>query len=459
MRKQKKNKLSFLIPVNILGISFSLFLFMIWWWLGGDTFFSVYVKSILWAWLGVTLIGTLIAVVKLFAVVPVGVMNNQWNTWYLLLLGKLTYAVSWCLYFLAWINQSLWWLVLAVIANGIASSMMFASYRTLYWKTWQEKNRSKVFWVYFSSINMAYVIWALLSALLVYYIDLPYMYLFIVIFSMLSVMQDAKLNKLIKRKTTQTWKKLEKFEDNIEFEIDEDLHNVKKVMGKKWVLPTFLREIVSPKPWKKMFVILKSYGWPMYVALWSVALMSFMNYVGFLFIPIVAIDNNLTLSQIAILFAVMRLPYIINVFIWGVGDKFSKKILITILVFISAIIYILLGCYNSFLAIILLSFLNSLMVALLSPITSALVTWYARKKDTGMMWWLQEFVSRIGEIIWSLWFWTFAVLVGMNNAFILLWIAFIILSWYLFTKKMINRKNKDYEAIKEKLAKIPFFDK
>ncbi|MBR4567601.1 hypothetical protein IKO18_04195 [bacterium] len=69
--------------------------------------------------------------------------------------------------------------------------------------------------------------------MLVYYIDLPYMYLFIVIFSMLSVMQDAKLNKLIKRKTTQTWKKLEKFEDNIEFEIDEDLHNVKKVMGKK----------------------------------------------------------------------------------------------------------------------------------------------------------------------------------------------------------------------------------
>ncbi|MBQ9553429.1 hypothetical protein IJU97_00205 [bacterium] len=43
--------------------------------------------------------------------------------------------------------------------------------------------------------------------------------------------------------------------------------------------------------------------------------MSFMNYVGFLFIPIVAIENNLTLSQIAILFAVMRVPYLINVLI------------------------------------------------------------------------------------------------------------------------------------------------
>jgi hypothetical protein len=54
---------------------------------------------------------------------------------------------------------------------------------------------------------------------------------------------------------------------------------------------------------------------PMYVALCAEALMNFMNYVGFLFIPIVALENNLTLSQIAILFAVMRVPYMINVFL------------------------------------------------------------------------------------------------------------------------------------------------
>jgi hypothetical protein len=52
---------------------------------------------------------------------------------------------------------------------------------------------------------------------------------------------------------------------------------------------------------------------PMYVALCSEALVTFMNYVGFLFIPIVALENNLTLSQIAILFAVMKLPYMISV--------------------------------------------------------------------------------------------------------------------------------------------------
>ena len=459
MRKSSEKKHSMSIPISIKWISLSLFLFMIGWWLGWDTFFSVYVKSILWAGLGVTLIGTFLALVKLLVVIPVGVMNDQWNTWYLLLLWKLTYAVSWCLYFLAGVNHSLTWLILAVTANGIASSMMFTSYRNIYWKKWQAKNRTQVFGVYFSSINTAYVIGALLSAVLVYYIDLPYMYLFIVIFSMLSLIQDSKLQDLIKRHTTKSREKLEKQENSLDAEIDEDLHNVKKVMGKRGVIHEFLKEIFSVKPRKSMFVVLKSYWWPMYVALWSVALMSFMNYVGFLFIPIVAIENNLTLSQIAILFAVMRVPYLINVLIGDIWDKYSKKILITIFILISAVIYILLGCYNGFLAIVLLSFWNSLMVALLSPVTSALVTGYTKPKDNGMMSWLQEFVSRIGEIIGSLWFWGLATVIWMDSAFIILWIALIVLSWYLLSKKLINRKTKDHEAIKEKLAQIPFFNK
>lgn len=455
MKRKETLKDKFSIPVNVRWISASFFLFMIWWWLWWDTFFSIYVKSILWVWLGVTLIWTLLAFVKLLVTIPAGVMNDQWNTRYLLLLWKLIYAVSWCLYFTAWINHSAWWLVLAVIANGIASATMFTSYRNIYWKKGKAQNRSKVFWVYFSSMNLAYVIWAILSAILVSYIDLPYMYLFIVIFSMLSVVQDSKIQDFIKKKFTKSWKKLENRIPDVEYEIDEDLDNVKKLLGKKWVISTYFQEIFSPGPWKSMFVTLKGYWMPMYVALWSEALVAFMNYVGFLFIPIVALENNLTLPQIAILFAVMKLPYIVSVLFWGVGDKYSKKIIITILVLLSAIIYVLLWIYKWFLAIVILSFLISLMVALLSPICSALVTWYAKSKDIWVISWLQEFVSRIGEIIWALWFWLFASLVWMDSAFIILWISLAVLGWYLLAKKIINRKTRDHEALKEKQAHIP----
>ena len=49
-------------------------------------------------------------------------------------------------------------LVLAVVLNGIASSMMFTTYRVLYGKGTQHSNRSRIFGFYFSSINLAYVI-------------------------------------------------------------------------------------------------------------------------------------------------------------------------------------------------------------------------------------------------------------------------------------------------------------
>nr|MBR6099790.1 hypothetical protein [bacterium] len=58
------------------------------------------------------------------------------------------------------------------------------------------------------------------------------MYLFIVIFSMLSVMQDSKIQDFIGKKFSKSWKKLETRMDDVEYEIDEDLDNVKKLLGK-----------------------------------------------------------------------------------------------------------------------------------------------------------------------------------------------------------------------------------
>jgi hypothetical protein len=43
-------------------------------------------------------------------------------------------------------------------------------------------------------------------------------------------------------------------------------------------------------------------------------LTNFLNYASFLFIPIISAENYLSLSQIALVFAAMRFPYIVNVF-------------------------------------------------------------------------------------------------------------------------------------------------
>ena len=443
------------LPINIRWVSISLFLFMMGRWLGWDTFFSVYVKSILGSGFGLMFIGTLLAVIKLFLVIPVGVMNDQWNARYLLLAGKLVYIFSGLFYFLAGMHSSPLLLVLAVVLNGIASSMMFTTYRVLYGKGTQHSNRSRIFGFYFSSINLAYVIWALLSAFLVSYLELPYMYLFIIIFALLSLLQDGKIQDFIKKKFSKSWKKWNFLVNSVDTDVDVDLCNIRKLFGTRGVIVRFSKEAVSFASWKRMFATLKSYGRSMYTALSAQALVSFMNYVGFLFIPIIANDNNLSLSEIAILFAVMRLPYVINVLIGGFWDKYSKKILITILVFIGALLYILLWFYHNFWAIIVLSFWISLVIAMLSPVTSALVIGYARPKDRWLMSGLQEFASRIGEIIGSLVFGMIVAKIGMDDSFIVLGGALAVLSMYLLVKKLMRIKTKDGEAKKEVEAQQP----
>ncbi len=65
------------IPMEIREVSLSLFLFTIGWGLGGDTFFSDYIKKIIGTGIGLTLIGTLLPLVKLLVVMPIGALNDK----------------------------------------------------------------------------------------------------------------------------------------------------------------------------------------------------------------------------------------------------------------------------------------------------------------------------------------------------------------------------------------------
>ncbi|MEI6774083.1 MAG: hypothetical protein WCL18_04725 [bacterium] len=81
---------------------------------------------------------------------------------------------------------------------------------------------------------------------------------------------------------------------------------------------------------------MKNYSTRLYYALGFEFMFNVLNYIGFIFIPIISIKNNLTLSQIALVFAVMRLPYLIDFFTGNIADHTSKrKFLFFVLLFIS----------------------------------------------------------------------------------------------------------------------------
>ena len=458
LKKIKKtlSKTRQIIPMKIRSISRSLALFMLWWWLWTDTYFSIYIQEIVGNAWWVTAIWTVLAFVKLIFVIPIGRMNDRINIKYILLMWKIFYVFCWLLYALAWIYHSWILLIVATVLNWFANSTTFTTYRSYYAKKTTKKDNTQVLWVYFSATYITEVIWSIIAAFLVNYLELPYMYFFVVIFALVSLLQDQKIKTVLSKhynKTRRRFYNRVKKESKYEM-VEEWRESNKPFFGKKWFIHEFFRECMSADSWKEIWVILHKYNWKMYVALWSWMLTNFLNYTSFLFIPIVAAENHLSLSQIALVFAAMKLPYIVNVFAGKFGDKYSKKLLISIILVLMSFLYVALWLYEDFYTILILTFFISTWVAMLNPLTSALVISYTQPKDKWSMTWVQDFVWRLWDMVWSLWFGTLTAVIWLQTWFISVWICTFVLWLYLLIKKLVSFKSKNNEREKVKSNEV-----
>lgn len=457
MLKKLKQILPKIIPLKIRSISLSLALFMMGRWLGTDTYFSIYIKEIVGSAWWVTVIWAVLAFVKLLFTIPIWRMNDRLNVKYILLVWKILYAVCGLLFFLAWILHSRILLLFAAIFNGIANSTTFTTYRSYYSKKSTKVDNAQVSGVYFSAMYITEVIWSLIAAVLVNYLELPYMYFFVVIFALVSLLQDEKIKSVLSKRYNKTRKrfyKRVKKESKSSSNISNSPEYEQKFFWKDWFIRSFVRGCLSTKNRKEIWQLLKKYNWKMYVALWSFMLTNFLNYTSYLFIPIVAAENNLSLSQIALVFAAMKLPYVINVFTWRFWDKYSKKLLISIILVLISFLYVLLWFNEWFYTILILTFFISLWIALLFPLTAALVISYEESKDKWSIAWVEEFVWRAWDIIWSLWFWTLTAIIWLQKWFTIIWICTFWLWMYLMIKKIISFKSKNNEREKVKSKEV-----
>lgn len=190
----------FSIPVSVRIISFSLFLFVFGWGLGADTFFSVYIKYIIDNVFRVSVIGAILALSKLFFTLPIGAIDDHSDMKSVILLSKLFYILDGFLYFAAGLRHAPRLLVIAVLINGFAAASLHTTYQTFVRKHSSKGNRCTIFGLYFSSFNLAFVLGALISSVLVKYVQLPYLFLFIILFSFLSLFSDNHLPDISQKK-------------------------------------------------------------------------------------------------------------------------------------------------------------------------------------------------------------------------------------------------------------------
>lgn len=385
----------FSLPISIRLISVSMFLFILWRGLWGDTFFSIYIKTILDNLFRVSLIAAILPLIRIFLAVNVWNLIDHTNIKSVIFLSKGLYVVTSILFFLAGIQHSVIFLILAILFNALSTATLITSYESMIRKYSQKENRSSSFGLYFSCTNLAYVLWALLASVLVRYVDLPHLFLFIWVFAAWSFISDSKLPNLSKKQ-------------------------IKKFLGKESFLHQFIHTVFSYKSFANGLSVLRKYNHKMFWALGDEFVFNILNYIWFIFIPIVAAAHQLTLSQIAIVFAIMRLPYVINFFTGEIADRYNKSKLIIIVFFFLSFLFAWLATRDGFTNIVIMSFGIAFALSLIRPVISGLISDHALPEDTGKITGVQQFVAWLGSAFGSILFGVLSVLRGMEASFILM---------------------------------------
>jgi MFS family permease len=386
------------IPPMVKRMSLMLFVFVLGRGLGGDTFFSVYIASLTDSALLVSLMGALLAGVKMVFSLASGNLDDKADYAKMVWWAKWIYVICGVMFFLAGIVDSVWLLLIAVMLNGLGSAILFTTY-SYYFRTHStERNRYTVIGLMYTAMTAAYLIGALFAAALINVLPLPFMYLFVSVFALFSLW----------------WRK------RLEIDVSPLSRSLTEHIG---LVRQFMIETFSWRPYRRSLELIQEYGRSLQDRLWCVWLIHGLDYIAFLFVPLLAVSYDLSLSQIALLFALMRIPALTS-YLWGdIEDGMDYRIIYTIGFVGLAACLVLLSIVNGFVPMVIVGMVMTLLLTIVRPVVMGRALGEARIRDAGAMTGLVTVVSRIWEIIWSvifglisaywgmqMWFYFFAVL-------------------------------------------------
>ena len=407
----------FLVPKNVRLISLSVFVFMLGRWVWWDTFYSVFIESIVDNVLWVSIFWAILPLVKLFVAPAVWELNDECGKKRIFIFSKIIYIISSVFYVAAWFLKNPWLLLFAVIFNWIWSSTAFATYFSSIRENCNKNHSELSWWLFFTWYNWAYVLWAVVSAILVWFLDLPFLYIFIAVFSLLSVLVDCRIPFTPIKKWWQFW-------NGFEF------------------LKKFFNKCFSIGPTKKMVIALKDSPRALLNGLWYQMLYCVLDCLNILFIPLVALEHGLWLWQIAIVFAVTRLPYIFNLFVSWRDEWFNKKLFIAVILTFLAWLFALMWFNLSFVMMLVVCFCISFWLSVMRPVIAAMITEHTEKSNIWLISGAELFVSFIWNIMWSIWFWVLSSIFNMNIAFFIVWLSLAVLSGLSFFKRWKEKVKK-----------------
>lgn len=385
-----------------------IFIFTLGRWLGADMYLGIYINTLVPAERIVWVIAAILAGTKLLFSIPAGYINQNINNKYTLIVSKWLYVITGILYFLAGATGQRWIILIAVVCNGIANPLLYTGYYTLIREYSSPEQATKSFALFHTCMQMGYIVWAIIISIWWANIPLQYMFLAIAGTSLLTLMSNTKSLENTNNKRREA----------IEESIMHETHVYEKVAND-----------------------LKEYNETLYMTLIMQMLYGCIDYISMIFIPLIAADHNLSLSQIAIIFALNRAPHIASLLLSNALHKNIKNtfVVTTIIVTILWSLMAMIGFTKDFTIISIGATLIGLGLATIRPILLWFISSITQARHRAEIVWVQEFCTRIGEIVWSSAIAIGTAIGGLGESFFILWSTIIIVSMWLAARSSAFR--------------------
>ncbi len=394
------------IPPTIRLACFNVALFSTGWGFGTDPMYSIFVQEITNNLFLVGGVSALLSFIKMLLTLPVGELDGQVDERKMLTFGKIIYMLAGTSYFFAGYLQSMPILILAIVLNGLGGPFIYTTYQSYIRQHSNEEISCKVFGLYNAYFSVSYCGAALISAFFIEKIQLFWFYIAVVFFALISIPMDWKL---------------------------EESHN-------KPIMKELYNVIVKDSVYIRVLRNLKQYDFHLYFTLLIQFMWGLLDYVSFIFVPILALTHSLTLMEITIVFALMRFPYLLSFFFAEIADKKERMGILGGSLLITACLLATLSQMRGFMSIILISIAVSLCLAIIRPTVAGVLTNLTNPSQRSEITGVQDFLTMSGQVIGAFFFGVFSQMYGIEITFIGLAILVGLLGISTFIVRSYHKK-------------------
>ena len=394
------------LPKGVKLIVFVLFLRAFSWGFV-DPFFSIFVDDFSESYAGVGGLVSILSLTSLLATVPLMRLADKMKDTVIMRDAEVIYIFSILFYLLSAFTGKLPFLVLAFILNGIGLPFMIVGAETYIRKHVKVAGQTKSFAFYTAVDYLGWILGMLIGAFTVQYYGLKFMFLFILPSAIagLFVLRHIRERGL----KSMLWGFRKYFHSGHDFGIIyEDL----KKLDKK----TFFFLVIS---FFDGVIVMFSY----------------------IFIPLFALSINMDLKSIALLMAVMYMPFIFSFFVSELTDRLKRMDVIAIGLIIGGVAFVLLSFLVGSLWIAILATLKSVSLAILRPAYNGMLTQLTPRRNLGEVTGFNNIAMRLGFVVGP-------VLTGLIADRYSIQVAFFAIAIFAFVLAATALSFKGFEKLK-----------